>query len=108
MLMPMEATPAICSVVAYSAVEIVTFHLRKNADFNSAIAQIHDYMWYSLVSGGTTKTYVLVLPHGNWADFEDKPDVKPFRDMLKEAFGQAETDSIVNRIDVSVETETSE
>jgi len=34
--------------------------------------------------------------------------VKPFRDMLKEAFGQAEADSIVDRIDRSVENETSE
>ena len=52
--------------------------------------------------------FVLVLPRKNWADFEDKPDVKPFRDMLKEAFGQAEADSIVARIDSSVEKETSE
>jgi hypothetical protein len=34
--------------------------------------------------------------------------VKPFRDMLKEAFGQAEADSIVDRLDHSVEKETSE
>jgi hypothetical protein len=34
--------------------------------------------------------------------------VKPFRDMLKEAFGQAEADSIVDRIDGSVERETTE
>jgi len=33
--------------------------------------------------------------------------VKPFRDMLKEAFGQAEADSIVDRIDASVKEETS-
>ena len=51
---------------------------------------------------------MLVLPRANWADFEDKPDVKPFRDMLKEAFGQAEADSIVDRIDTSVQSETSE
>ena len=42
------------------------------------------------------------------ADFGDKPDVKPFRDMLKEAFGQAEADSVVERIDASVSSETSE
>ena len=51
---------------------------------------------------------MLVLPRNSWADFEDKPDVKPFRDMLKEAFGQAEADSIIDRIDHSVEKETSE
>ena len=51
---------------------------------------------------------MLSLPRSSWADFEDKPDVKPFRDMLKEAFGQAEADSIIDRLDHSVEKETSE
>ena len=51
---------------------------------------------------------MLVLPHDSWADFEDKPEVKPFRDMIKEAFGQAEADSIVDRIDGSVQKATSE
>jgi len=60
------------------------------------------------VNGGQTGTYVLSLPRNSWADFEDKPDVKPFRDMLKEAFGQAEADSIVDRIDHAVEKEMSE
>ena len=118
--MPKVSNPGSDSKTPSKYSEIVTFHVRygKNADFNSAIAQVHEaglktkwplnYMWYALASGGPTGIYVLVLPHGNWADFEDKPDVKPFRDMLKEAFGQAETDSIVNRIDASVEKETSE
>jgi len=100
--------------------EIVTFHVRygKGSDFRSAISRIYDatkktnwpvhYEWYTLASGGNTGTFVLVLPHANWADFEDKPDVKPFRDMIKEAFGQAEADSIVDRIDASVMSETSE
>ena len=51
---------------------------------------------------------ILVLPRKSWADFEDKPDVKPFREMLKEAFGQAEADSILDRLDHSVEKETSD
>ena len=100
--------------------EIVIFHVRygKGSDFRSAIDRIHEasektkwplnYEWYVLVNGGQTGEYVLSLPRNSWADFEDKPDVKPFRDMLKEAFGQAETDSIVDRIDRSVEKETSE
>jgi len=58
--------------------------------------------------GGATGIYVLALPRSKWADFEDKPEVKPFRDMLKEAFGQAEADSIGDRIDSSVQKETSE
>jgi hypothetical protein len=60
------------------------------------------------VNGGTSGTYVLSIPHQSWADFEDKPEVKPFRDMLKEAFGQAEADSTVERFDRSIERESSE
>lgn len=100
--------------------EIITFHVRygKESDFRSAISRVYDasqktkwpvnYAWYELASGGPTGVFVLVLPHNSWADFEDKPEVKPFRDMLKEAFGQAEADSIVDRIDGSVQKETSE
>jgi hypothetical protein len=100
--------------------EIITFYVRysKDSDFRSAIARVHDagdktkwpvnYEWYELASGGPGGVFVLVLPHNNWADFEEKPDVKPFRDMIKEAFGQAEADSIVDRFDGSVQKETSE
>jgi hypothetical protein len=96
-------------------VEVLVFHVRygRTGDFRSAISQVYtagqktkwpvNYEWYELVNGGTSGEYVLALPRKSWADFEDKPDVKPFRDMLKEAFGQAEADSIVNRIDSSVE-----
>jgi len=80
--------------------EIITFHVRygKGSDFRSAIGRVYEatqktkwpvnYEWYELANGGPTGVYVLVLPRNSWADFEDKPDVKPFRDMLKEAFGQ--------------------
>ena len=100
--------------------EIISFQVRygKDSDFRSAISRVYDaaqktkwpvdFHWYALVSGGQTGLYVLSLPRKSWADFEDKPDVKPFREMLKEAFGQAEADSIVDRIDHSVEKETSE
>jgi uncharacterized protein YpuA (DUF1002 family) len=30
--------------------------------------------------------------------------MKPFRDMLKEVFGQSEADSILKRIDASIES----
>lgn len=99
--------------------EVIVFHVRygKGSDFRSAIGRIHEagqktnwpvnYYWYELVNGGPTGLYLLVLPRNSWADFEDKPEVKPFRDMIKEAFGQAEADSIVDRIDKSVEKEMS-
>jgi len=100
--------------------EVLTFRVRygKGSDFRSAISRVYDastktkwplhYEWYALTNGGNIGTFVLVLPRASWADFGDKPDVKPFRDMLKEAFGQAEADSIVDRIDSSVQNETSE
>jgi hypothetical protein len=66
------------------------------------------YDWYQLVNGGEDGTFVLSFPHKSWADFEDKPDAKPYRDMLKEAFGQAEADSIQDRLDHSIEKLTSE
>jgi hypothetical protein len=100
--------------------ESIHFYVRygKDSDFRSAIERIHEaaektkwpvnYYFYALFSGGETGVYVLVLPRNSWADFEDKPDVKPFRDMLKEAFGPEEADSIVDRIDKSVEKETSQ
>lgn len=100
--------------------EIITFYLRygKGADFHSAIARVNEaaqktkwpvnYEWYGLENGGPVGVYVLVLPRNSWADFEEKPDVKPFRDMVKDAFGQSEADSILDRIDNSVQKETTE
>ena len=100
--------------------EVITFRVRpgKGEDFRSAMTRTTEaiektkwpvhYHWYVLANGGTVPTYVLVLPHDNWADFEDKPDMKPFPEMLKDAFGQAEADSILKRFDSSTETETSE
>ncbi len=100
--------------------EIIIYQVRygKNSDFRSGIERVHEaavktkwpvtYGFYELVNGGTSGMFVLSIPHKSWADFADKPDVKPFRDMLKEAFGQAEADSIVERFDHSIEKETSE
>jgi hypothetical protein len=100
--------------------EVLIFHLKygKGSDFRTAIDRVHEaaqktkwpvnYLWYELVNGGPTGMYVLVLPRKSWADFEDKPDVKPFRDMLKDAFGQAEADSVVDQINHSVEKEITE
>ena len=94
--------------------EVITFHTRygRDSDFRSAIGRIHDggtqtkwpvnYEWWQLANGGHSGEWVLILPRDNWAAFEDQPNVKPFRDMIKDAFGQSEADSIVNRIDSSV------
>ncbi len=100
--------------------EIIVFQTRNGhgSDFYSAITRVTEaaqktkwpvqFGWFRLANGGQDGEYVLIIPHKNWADFEDKPDVKPFRDMLKEAFGQAEADSVMHRLDSSVEKEYSE
>lgn len=118
--LPKISNPAPGEMAPSKFSEIILFQVRygKGSDFRSALNRIHDaaektkwpvnYEWYELANGGQTGTYALVVPHNSWADFEDKPDVKPFRDMIKEAFGQAEADSIVDRLDHSVEKETSE
>ncbi len=100
--------------------EIVVYHVRagKDNEFNSAVSRINEaiqktkwpvsYLWLALANGGRVGTYVLVIPHTAWADFEDKPDMKPFRQMLTDAFGAEESDSIIKRLDSSVESITSE
>jgi hypothetical protein len=100
--------------------EVLIFQVRggKQADFRSAISRIYEggmktkwpvnYRWYELANGGQDGTFVLTFPHQNWADFEDHPDVKPYRDMIKEAFGQDVADSIQDRLDRSIEKITTE
>jgi hypothetical protein len=100
--------------------EILIFQVRsgKISEFRSAVTRISEgaqktkwpvnYEWYELVNGGQDGEFVLSLPHKSWADFEDKPDTKPYRDMVKDAFGQAEADSIADRLDHSVEKLTTE
>ena len=66
------------------------------------------YEFYELVNGGFDGTFVLAEPRANWADFEEKPDVKPFREMLKDAFGQNEADSVYDRLENSIDSEYSE
>jgi hypothetical protein len=100
--------------------EVLTFRVRpgREDDFHSGIVRVTEaaektkwnvnYLWYVLVNGGEAGTHVLVIPHASWSDFEDKPGVKPLKDMLREAFGDAEADSITKRFDASIESQTSE
>jgi hypothetical protein len=95
--------------------EVVTFrvHSGREEDFRSAVTRFYDavqktkwavsFGWYALASGGRGGTFVLILPHANWADFEDNPNVKPYREMLKEGLGQAEADSVIKRFDESID-----
>jgi hypothetical protein len=100
--------------------EIIVYHVRagKEADFRSAMERtgeaiqktkwVNGYLWLTLVNGGPAGTYVLIQPHKSWADFESKPDAKPFGQMLIDAFGPDEADSINKRFDSSIESITSE
>jgi hypothetical protein len=96
-------------------IEVVTFHVKygKGDDFRSAVAKVHEanqklrvpthYTWYRLVNGGPGGTYVLTFDHPNWASFADDPAIKPLRDRLREAFGEQEATSVVERLNSSIE-----
>jgi hypothetical protein len=102
----------------YTAVS--TFHIKyaHNDDFRSAIARIYDarqktnsplhFQWEHLVNGGPGGTYVLLVDHANWASFDDDPSVKPLRDILRDAFGEQEAMSIIERLNSSIESTYSE
>jgi hypothetical protein len=97
-------------------IAVTTFHIRygKGDDFQSAIAKAHEAneklktpahnSWYRLANGGNGGTYVLTTPHANWASFEDDPAVKPLRDRLREAFGEQESMSVIERLNGAIES----
>jgi hypothetical protein len=97
-------------------IEVISFHVRygKGDDFRSAVAKAHEanqkvkspnhYSWYRLVNGGPGGTYVLTIDHANWASFADDPGVKPLRERLREAFGEQEAMSVIERLNASIES----
>jgi hypothetical protein len=99
---------------------VTTFHIKygKGDDFRSAIARMHDaaektkwpfhYGWDRLANGGPGGTYVLLVDHPNWASFGDDPAIKPLRDILREAFGEQEAMSVIERLNGSIESTYSE
>jgi hypothetical protein len=101
-------------------ISVVTFHIRygKGDDFQSAVAKVHEAnqklnvpthsSWYRLVNGGPGGTYVLTTGHANWASFQNDPAVKPLRDRLREAFGEQEAASVIERLSASIESTYSE
>jgi len=97
--------------------ELVTFRIRRDkiAEFRAALAKVAEavqktkwpihYEFYQLVNGGEVGTFVLGEPRANWADFEEQPNIKPFHDMLRDAFGAAEGDSVYDRVEGAIESE---
>lgn len=118
--LPKVSNPDSSSAGPAKFTEVVTFHVHRDkiGAFRGALARLSEavqktkwpvhYEFYELVNGGLDGTFVLAEPRANWADFEDKPDVKPFRDMLKDAFGQNEADAVYDRLEGSIESEYSE
>jgi len=116
--MPKVSNPGPESDGKYTSVTI--FHLRygKGDDFRSAIARMYDaaqktkwpyhYRWQRLANGGRGGTYVLLVDHANWASFEDDPNIKPLRDVLREAFGEQESMSVIERLNGSIESSDNE
>jgi hypothetical protein len=96
-------------------ISVTTFHIRygKGDDFRSAITRMHEaaektkwpfhYNWERLANGGPGGTYVLLVDHANWASFEDDPAIKPLRDVLREAFGEQEAMSVIERLNGSID-----
>jgi len=60
------------------------------------------YAWYEIANGGPMGEFVLVLPHKNWAEFEDQPNVKPFPEMLREGLGPLEAESVMRTLDSAI------
>lgn len=118
--LPKLSNPDTSSSTPAKYTELVTFriHRDKIGAFRAALARIREaaqkspwpihYEFYELVNGGYLGTFVLAEPHANWADFEDKPDVKPLRDVLKDAFGQAEADAVYEQLEAPIQSEYSE
>jgi len=118
--LPKVSNPDTSSTGPTKYTELVTFRVRhdKIGVFRGGLTRLAEavqktkwplhYEFYELANGGYDGTFVLAEDHANWADFEDKPEVKPFRDMLKDAFGQAEADSVYDRLENSIESEYSE
>lgn len=89
--------------------EVLVFRLKMGAEqeFMNTIGKVHEaigktnwpvhYEWYALVAGGQHPTFVLVLPHDNWAAF--KGPAKPFPAMLEEAVGRTEAEAILKSFD---------
>jgi len=115
--LPKLSNPDTASTGPSKFSEIVTFRVRRDkiADFRAALGKVSEavaktkwpvhYEFYQLVNGGYLGTFVLAEPHANWADFEDQPGVKPFHDMLRDAFGPGEGDSVYDRVEGAIESE---
>lgn len=102
----------------YSEVLILRVRSGKDADFRAAVGRIsgaeqkanpsQHVSIYELANGGLSGTYVVSFPHANWADFDENPNVKPMAQVLTEAYGPDDANSILAQIDSTIDSEYSE
>lgn len=97
--------------------EVLIFRLRygKAQEFRSAVERATEaamktkwpvnYSWYELQYGGVGPEWVVTIPHDNWASFADQPNTKPFTEMLRDAFGAGQADSLMDWFNESVMSE---
>jgi hypothetical protein len=98
--------------------EVIAFHVKygKGMDFKKAIGRVTEaasktnwpekFEWYHLANGGSGDEWVVVLPHDNWAGFGDNPNIKPVREMVAAAFGEAQSQALFNSFNDMVLFET--
>jgi hypothetical protein len=111
--LPKESNPGTDMGAKYTSATVFQVRFGKGDDFRSAITRMHDaaektnwklhYRWERLANGGPGGTYVLLIDHPNWASFEDDPSIKPLRDILREAFGEQEAMSVIERLNGSID-----
>ncbi len=85
----------------------------KTDEFMNAVKKVHqaigetdwptNYIWVTLVNGGSHPMFALVLPRENWAGFA--PQEEPFDEMLEEAYGEQEAEEILRVIDKTIKSE---
>lgn len=112
--MPKVSNPSTEMGAKYTSATTFRIRYGKGDDFRSAISRMYDaaqktkwpfhYSWERLANGGPGGTYVLLVEHANWASFEDDPNIKPLRDILREAFGEQESMSVIERLNGSIES----
>ena len=98
----------------YAEVNIYHVKFGHYAEFRTAISRVTAAIkktnwnpsgtagWYEIANGGRMGEFVLVLPHKNWAEFDDQPNVKPFPEMLREGLGPLEAESLMKMFDSAV------
>ena len=64
------------------------------------------YSWLEILSGGAEGTYILVLPHANWASLA--PSRQSPQQVLEEALGRQESDALFETFNEAVDSVVSE